>query len=315
MHKDIHLITISPNGRWIFISDEDGRMAIASFHARVIVYQMSLASAASAVAFSPCSCYIACALMQKNHIQVWKFASGAAIVREFSPFTLVKTFTGHHDDITSLSWTSDGCRILSSSKDLTVRVGHMNLSASSSSDGDVEHKKPIRLTGHKDEVVGAFWAADESCIHSISRDGSLFVWKQEASDAYRLAEKHYFNKGNSSAGYSKVTSAFIHRQSGLVVVGFSTGVFSLWELPDFNMVHQLTLSQNSVDTVTVSAGGEWIAFGSSALGQLVVWEWQSETFILKQQGHLSTMDCVAYSPDGDIVATGGSDGKLKLWSI
>ena len=53
---------------------------------------------------------------------------------------------------------------------------------------------------------------------------------------------------------------------------------------------------------------------SSALGQLLVWEWQSESYVLKQQGHYFDMNTLAYAPDGQNVATGGDDGKVKIWN-
>ena len=56
--------------------------------------------------------------------------------------------------------------------------------------------------------------------------------------------------------------------------------------------------------------GDWIALGCSGLGQLLVWEWQSETYVMKQQGHFNNMQCLAYSPDGHHLATGGDDGKV-----
>ena len=62
--------------------------------------------------------------------------------------------------------------------------------------------------------------------------------------------------------------------------------------------------------MAVNATGEWLAFGCSSLGQLLVWEWQSESYILKQQGHYYDMNCLAYSPDGQIIATAGEDGKV-----
>lgn len=56
--------------------------------------------------------------------------------------------------------------------------------------------------------------------------------------------------------------------------------------------------------------GDWIAFGCEGQGQLLVWEWQSESYILKQQAHSSAMTSLDYSNDGLYIATGGEDGKV-----
>lgn len=45
-----------------------------------------------------------------------------------------------------------------------------------------------------------------------------------------------------------------------------------------------------------------------------MWEWQSETYAMKQQSHSSNINCLAYSPDGQYIITGGDDGKVKLWN-
>ena len=36
--------------------------------------------------------------------------------------------------------------------------------------------------------------------------------------------------------------------------------------------------------------------------------------VLKQQGHFYDVNTLAFSPDGQIIATGGDDGKVKLWN-
>jgi WD40 repeat protein len=74
---------------------------------------------------------------------------------------------------------------------------------------------------------------------------------------------------------------------------------------------------------------------SGHLGQLVVWEWQSETFVLKQQvlglmsaailnfhsffslfikGHEHAINSLDYSPDGALIVTGGVSKKQLLSS-
>lgn len=67
--------------------------------------------------------------------------------------------------------------------------------------------------------------------------------------------------------------------------------------------------------MTINQSGEWLAFGSSKHGQLLVWEWQSESYILKQQGHLDSMNSLVYSPDGQKIVTTADDGKVKVWDV
>lgn len=85
-------------------------------------------------------------------------------------------------------------------------------------------------------------------------------------------------------------------------------------MPDFTNIHTLSISQERISSVAINATGEWLAFGASKLGQLLVWEWQSESYILKQQGHFFDMNTLSYSSDGQHVATGGDDGKVKVWN-
>lgn len=56
----------------------------------------------------------------------------------------------------------------------------------------------------------------------------------EANPQWRINERHYFKQSNARA-----KSAAYHIQSNLLVVGFSNGIFGLYELPGFNMIHTL----------------------------------------------------------------------------
>ena len=129
----------------------------------------------------------------------------------------------------------------------------------------------------------------------------------------------------------------------MLVVGFVNGVFALYELPSRGRadtvgllgeaadggaasgkfpangslveVHALSVSEARVDACAVSPSGEWLAFGCAGLGQLLVWEWRSESYVLKQQGHFfAEIHALAYSPAGSVIATAGGDNKVKLWS-
>jgi periodic tryptophan protein 2 len=78
----------------------------------------------------------------------------------------------------------------------------------------------------------------------VSQDGALFRWAytprpnaeedEEESLRWRVVDRHYFMQQNA-----KVTCATFHPSSGLVVVGFSNGIFGLYELPGFETLHTL----------------------------------------------------------------------------
>lgn len=137
---------------------------------------------------------------------------------------------------------------------------------------------------------------------------------------YSRKSKHFLRdalpKGEDQGSNRKtdVKSADYHAKMKLLVTGFDNGVFLIHEMPDVNLIHSLSISDQSILSVAFNPSGDWIAFGCSKLGQLLVWEWQSETYVLKQQGHFNNMACVSFSPDGTSIATGGQDGKVKLWS-
>ncbi|KMU73218.1 transcriptional repressor rco-1 [Coccidioides immitis RMSCC 3703] len=159
-------------------------------------------------------------------------------------------------------------------------------------------------------------------IYTVSKDGALFRWQygdkpgepESTSESpilhWRITKKDYFMQQNA-----KLTCSAFHPKTNLLVVGFSNGIFALYELPEFNQLHLLSVSQSNIDYVTVNNSGEWLALGSAKLGQLLVWEWQSESYILKQQGHLNSMNSLVYSPDGQKIITAADDGKIKVWDI
>jgi periodic tryptophan protein 2 len=128
---------------------------------------------------------------------------------------------------------------------------------------------------------------------------------------WKVSNRYYFQQ---EGGVTVISTSF-SRSTNMFAVGFSSGVFGLYEMPNCVNVHTLSVGMNqSIQSCVLNASGSWLAIGCPISQQLLVWEWQSETYILKQRGHAYGMRCMAYSPDSVCIATGGEDGKLKLWS-
>lgn len=127
---------------------------------------------------------------------------------------------------------------------------------------------------------------------------------------WELLKKDYFMQAPA-----KVAACDYHRGLDLAVVGFSNGVFGLYQMPDFICIHLLSISREKITTAVFNDLGNWLTFGCAKLGQLLVWEWKSESYILKQQGHYYDVNCLAYSPDSQLLATGADDNKIKVWNV
>ncbi|RPD61329.1 WD40 repeat-like protein [Lentinus tigrinus ALCF2SS1-7] len=322
--KNIAAIALSPDANVLLSVDEDGRALLVNFKRGVVLHHFNFHKPVKVLKFSPDGRYIA--VSHDSHVQVWRTPNH--LVREFAPFNLHRTYTGHHDEVLSIEWSPDSKCFISTSRDMTARLFTLD---------PLEGFRPKTFAGHKDAVLNAFFSNDAKTIYTVSRDGAVFTWKAKAADEHSdesdtdddgpvastsrslyneiantrwgVHKRHYFNQPGT-----KVVCTTFHRGSNLLVVGFSTGVFGLWEMPAFSNIHTLSISQEKISSVAINSSGEWLAFGAQKLGQLLVWEWQSESYVLKQQGHFFDMNTLAYSPDGQHIATGGDDGKVKVWN-
>ncbi|KAF1918682.1 WD40-repeat-containing domain protein [Ampelomyces quisqualis] len=314
--KNISRLALNPRGNLLLSVDEDGRAILTNVPRRILLYHFSLGEAVTALAFSPSGRHFAVGLGRK--IEVWHTPSTPDVAGgdlEFAPFVRHRTYTGHYDLVRGLEWSTDSRFFLSASKDLTARIWSVD-----QDDGSAQ----TTLGGHRQPIVGAWFSKDQETIYTVSKDGALFVWKymlrydapQDADEEdddnlqWGIADRHFFMQNNAH-----VTCAQFHPESQLLVTGFSHGLFFIHELPDFAQIQNLSISQNNIDFVAMNKTGEWLAFGASKLGQLLVWEWQSESYILKQQGHFDSMNTIAYSPEGQRIITAADDGKIKVWDV
>ncbi|KAF9971759.1 hypothetical protein BGZ73_005212 [Actinomortierella ambigua] len=297
--KNIQRIALSPNATLLLSVDEDGRALLVNYNRQVVLHHFNFKEKVDDLQFSPDGKYFA--VTHGKQVQLWKTPG---FHREFSPFVLHRTYTGHYDDVVSLSWSPDSKFFITTSKDMSARVFSTN---------PIEGFVPIALSGHRDTVIGAWFTNDQNTIFTVSKDGALFEWKHQLIHPKAQTEDSD-DDDTEMQNHAKIQCAAYHAPSNMIVAGFSSGIFGIWELPTFNNIHTLSISQKKIDSVAINRTGEWLAFGCSKLGQLLVWEWQSESYVLKQQGHFYDMNTLSYSSDGQSVVTGGDDGKVKVWN-
>ncbi|XP_062509467.1 periodic tryptophan protein 2 homolog [Corticium candelabrum] len=320
-NKNIERVAVSPDESLIITVDRGGRALLVSLLKSAVLHHFNFKHPVEDIKYSQCGSFFANTLGRR--VQVWHCPGHT---KEFAPFKLFCTFSGFHDDTVWVDWSYDSRFIVVGSKDMTARIYNV---------GDSPRYQPVTLSGHRTSLVACFFQGQSLNVYTIAKDCAVYVWhvrKQEdqavealtqtTSDTdfvpatkrakldhkWELVDRHLFLQKHTT-----VSCAQLHHARDLLVLGYTNGVFSLYEMQDFQEIHSFSVSNQTITSVSVNQTGEWLAFGCAGIGQLVVWEWQSESFILKQQGHYYDVNVLAYSPDGQWIATGGGDGKVKMW--
>jgi len=103
--KPIALVALCPPRPHIaLVVDVDGRAQLLNINAGATLAHVSFGGAVRAAQFSPDGRFLAVAL--GSQVKVWRTPN--TLAREFSPFVLHRTYTGHHDDVLSIQWNKDG---------------------------------------------------------------------------------------------------------------------------------------------------------------------------------------------------------------
>ncbi|XP_038835303.1 periodic tryptophan protein 2 homolog [Salvelinus namaycush] len=344
--KNIICVGLSPDGNLAILVDEDGAALLVSLITRAVLHHFHFHKPVASIRFSPDGRKF---VVTKENVALMYHAPGRN--REFNAFVLDKSYYGPYDETTCIDWTDDSKCFVVGSKDMSTWVfgaerwsnliyyslgGHKDIIV-----GCFFEKDSLDLYTVSQDGTLCVWESDTELDGLVLRKTRLPVERGEEERGegeeeeprgevirgkgerpkekegtknvrYKQRSKHFFNK---EGDFNNLTAAAFHKPTHILVTGFASGIFHLHELPEFNLIHSLSISDQRIATVSMNSSGDWIGFGCSGLGQLLVWEWQSESYVFKQQGHFNNMAALAYSPDGQYIATGGDDGKVKVWNM
>ena len=235
---------------------------------------------------------------RRNGVEIWRPLRDYGVLGAFAKYNLFNVVR------------MDATLLACGSEDNSVRVFRVELD-------DEERIKPYVLAAHKASIVRCFFVG--STIASCARDCVVAFWELD-NGVSSLATKGASGRTRTMASSEGMMGDSSTRRpsSTLLACAFSTGVFAVYDTSGKHRcacVHRLSVARGSVDAISIdSTGGSRIALASQRFGQLVVWDWRAETFVLKQQGHDHAATCCAWSPDGRLCISGADDRRVKVWS-
>jgi len=248
------------------------------------------------------------------------------------------------DKVYDAVYSPDGTRIASAARDGVVRIWDAGTGA----------KLAELTGGHTATVEGVAWSPDGSQLTSVARDGKADVWDAASGKVLTTFEKHtgpiwgvaYTPDGKlvATAGddgtvrlWDPATGQEAHvlslgdKGGAVVSLSFSADSSELaagyYETPDATAPHPVVIWDWANEKVLHTLTGhtdvlEGVAFNpvdSNVLasvaddGKLILWNIKAGTGEV-YLGHIGTIFDVAFSPDGEHVATAGGDGSVKVWT-
>jgi WD40 repeat protein/DNA-binding CsgD family transcriptional regulator len=250
------------------------------------------------VAFSPDAQHLASGSSDRT-IRIWDTQTGQCC----------RILRGHSAKVWSVAYSPDGQWLVSGGADKTVRLWELER-------GHCAHV----LREHSKAVLSVCFSPDGQLVASSSDDQTVRLWRADSGQAIGVLQGHS----------CRVWSLSYSPDGQTLASGSDDQTIKLWDISSRECHKTLQGHTRGIRTIGFSRDGQILASGGE--DQLIrLWdlsqvyrhepptqlaqERATEPIYKVLRGHLSRVWSVAFSPDGQTLASGSDDRTLKLWQL
>ena len=311
-HEAINCLAFSPDGRTLASGSDDHSLRIWNPLTGRLLHTLDLHAPVTSVAFSPDGRTLAVGRASPGRLDMKSGGVDTTIKRwDTTRWQPLRTLPQHWMGVSSLAFSPDSKLLATGNADHTVRV--WDLSSNVARRTFKIGCRVVRFTPDgRRLVVGA-------------RGGVLVIDLQTGreSDGNRVDRDEIFDlKGFAP----RLTSVAVSPDGKLLATGGSDRITGLWNVVTGTRLPQLKGRADAVYSVAFSPDSGVLARGSWD-GSVMLWSVPSGHWISTFQAvgppHLwppfdggeTPVQAMTFSPDGKILATGGDDRVVTLWTM
>jgi len=339
----VRSVAFSPDGQTLASSDADGTIILWNVNDHQPIGQpLTHTEQVNSVAFSPDGQTLASG-SNDNSIILWNVGTGQPIGQPLE---------GHTDSVMSIAFSPDGDALASASSDKTVRLWDVasgqllgepltdhaekvvtvafspdgQLLASGGGDEknevilwDVEtgQSKGEPFVGHVDAVVSVAFSPDGQTLASGGVDNRLILWDVSVKQPI----------DQTLTGHSSNVQEVAFSPDGHTLASCSDGGrVVLWNVETGESVGELIPYEDTEAGFSMSfspddrvlATGSCLRAEDNSCSEGLIYLWDIDTLQPLDQPFTSSVPAffaLAFSPDGQTLASGGYDGTITLWDV
>jgi len=279
-------LAFSSNGQWLAIGTADRDRTIYLWDwptGKCLKTLTGHTGQASDLAFAPLS--VDEATRPGNYLSRWRLISGShdstLKIWDLDRGTCLKTLTDHRGLIFSISLHPQGDRFATASFDHTIKLWDVATGGC--------HQT---LLGHTAEVTNVDFSSDGQLLASASNDHTIRLWDMDSGQCLHVLQGHRDQVWSAVFTHPPVQDTGGTSRQTLVSASFDQTV-RIWQihrqLPSLSQTHRQSIASTYPDTITSHC-------------------------IQTIQGSSTGIRCIAFHPEGTLLASGGFGPQIRLWN-